>query len=416
MTVTGRRQIRLTSLILLAGLAAPGCTRLTRGPGVPQALAGQALLPGMPPSIRTWGAELNPEFEQELLRSVQRERAHLERTGYRGPLPRAEYLAISGGGANGAFGAGLLNGWTAAGNRPEFKLVTGVSTGALIAPFAFLGPRYDETLHKFYTQIRTKDVAKRRSLLDGLAKDALADNHPLLTMLESIVDEKMLAEIAAEHEKGRMLAILTTDIDARRAVIWNITAIAATDHPDRLKLIHSVMLASAAIPVVFPPSMIDVEVDGARYQEMHVDGGCTSQVFVYPPSLELRAKAAEAGATRDRRLYIIRNGRLDADWAETERRTLGIAGRAIASLLHTQGIGDLYRIYLNAQRDRIDYNLAFIPATFQVTPREAFDPAYMGALYQVGYDLARSGYPWQKTPPMFKLTADDDDRPAAADR
>jgi predicted acylesterase/phospholipase RssA len=164
-----------------------------------------------------------------------------------------------------------------------------------------------------------------------------------------------------------------------------------------LELIRSIMIASAAIPAAFPPVLIDVEADGKRYQEMHVDGGAMTQVFLYPPSV-----SAKDFVQRERCLYIIRNARLDPDWAEVQRRTLPIAGRAISSLIHTQGIGDLYRLYVQAQRDGIDYNLAFIPASFKVVPKEVFDKDYMNQLYQVGYDLAKAGYPWQKTPPAFE--------------
>lgn len=380
-----------------------GCSGVKRGPAVPRELQEKAVIAGMPAGIRTWGASMNPAFQEELTQSIARERAHLARSGHIGPLPPAEFLAISGGGPDGAFGAGLLNGWTKAGTRPVFKAVTGISTGALIAPFAFLGPSYDATLKKFYTEIRSKDIAEQRGFMAGFTSDALADNRPLAKLLDQLIDEKMLAEIKTEREKGRILAILTTNIDSRRAVIWNITAIAASDHPRALPLIRSIMLASAAIPAAFPPTMIDVVVDEKPYQEMHVDGGCMTQVFLYPPSVHLKEQAEQAGAVRERRLYIIRNARLDADWAETQRQTLSIAGRAISSLIQTQGIGDLYRIYLNSQRDDIDYNLAFIPPTFKVESKEAFDPAYMTELYKVGYDLAVRGYQWQKTPPMFEM-------------
>lgn len=394
-----------TIIILGTALLGTGCSGMQRGPAVPFSLQDRAVVPGMLPAIRTWGSAFNPEFAAELVQSVQREQAYLAASGHAGPLPRADFLAISGGGANGAFGAGLLNGWTATGDRPVFKAVTGISTGALIAPFAFLGPDYDATLHRFYTEITTRDIATRRSMLGGMTKDALTDSRPLRRLLEQLIDEKMVEQIKAEHAKGRLLAILTTNIDARRAVIWNVTAIAASDHPDAPRLIRDIMLASASIPAAFPPVMIDVEVDGQHYQEMHVDGGCMTQVFLYPPSVRLDEMGSAAGIARERRLYIVRNSAMEPEWAETPRQTLSIAGRAIGSLISTQGLGDLYRIYLNAERDKIDYNLAYIPNGFKVESKEAFDPTYMTALYQVGYDLARGGYPWAKTPPGFEAPA-----------
>ncbi|MGH8608631.1 MAG: patatin family protein, partial [Gammaproteobacteria bacterium] len=190
-----------------------------------------------------------------------------------------------------------------------------------------------------------------------------------------------------------------TDLDARQAVIWNMGKIAASGHPEALELFHKIMLASAAIPGTFPPVMIDVEADGKRYQEMHVDGGAMAQVFLYPPSIKVSDVSKREGIVRQRHLYVIRNARLDPDWAEVERRTLTIAGRAISSLIQTQGIGDLYKIYALAQRDGIDYNLAYIPKTFDAPHKEAFDTEYMRKLFQTGYDLAVKGYSWEKTPP-----------------
>jgi hypothetical protein len=151
--------------------------------------------------------------------------------------------------------------------------------------------------------------------------------------------------------------------------------------------------------------MIDVEAGGQKYQEMHVDGGTMAQVFVYPPSISLKElERREHVGERERRLYIIRNSRLDPEWAQVDRRTLTIAGRAISSLIQMQGIGDLYRIYLTAQKDGIDYNLAYIPPSFNVPKKEDFDTEYMRKLFDVGYDMASKGYPWQKVPPGFQLS------------
>lgn len=383
-------------------LALAGCAAPSRKHAVPFDAQDHAVVSGFSPAVRTWGAALNPEFRQEIMESVARERAYRAASGLTGPLPPAEYLAISGGGQNGAFTAGLLNGWTAAGNRPQFKAVTGISTGALIAPFVFVGPEYDDVLREVYTQTSTKDILIKRSLLSGLLNDALADNRPLWRLLGRHVDQKLLDAIAVEYGKGRLLLVGTTNLDAQRGVIWNVGAIAASHHPRALELVHKIMIASAAIPAAFPPVMLDVEVDGRHYQEMHVDGGAITQVFLYPPSVKLKEVAEAAGVERERRVYIIRNARLDPDWAETERRTLTIAGRAVSSLIATQGVGDLYRTYLNAQRDGIDYNLVCIPANFREQAKEAFDREYMQKLYAVGFEMGRQGGFWKKTPPAFE--------------
>jgi len=136
---------------------------------------------------------------------------------------------------------------------------------------------------------------------------------------------------------------------------------------------------------------------------MHVDGGTMAQVFIYPPALDLKKLEREAGIEdRERILYIIRNSRLDPEWASVERSVMSIAERAISSLIHSQGIGDLYRIYLTAQKDGVDYHLAFIPETFDEPHREEFDTEYMRALYRTAYDMAAEGYPWAKHPPGLR--------------
>ena len=385
---------------LVAGMVLAGCAGPVRKNAVPKNLTSQAVVPGLA-DVRYRAGIDRDALMREGIESFRREQAYLASRGHQGPLPPAVFLAVSGGGDNGAFGAGLLNGWTAAGTRPEFKLVTGVSTGALIAPFAFLGPAYDDKLKKFYTSVSPKDILHERSLLAVITSDAMADNTPLWQLVKREVDQAMLDAIAAEYAKGRLLLVATTDLDARQAVIWNLTKIAASRDPRALELFHSIMIASAAIPGAFPPVMIDVEVDGQTYQEMHVDGGTVAQVFVYPPSLHVKEVAQQHRVVRERKVYIIRNDRLDPDWAQVERRTLSIAGRAISSLIHTQGIGDLYIIYATTQRDGAEFYLAFIPESFNAPHREEFDTEYMRALFQTGFDMAAKGDPWHKVPPGY---------------
>jgi predicted acylesterase/phospholipase RssA len=280
-------------------------------------------------------------------------------------------------------------------------MVTGISTGALIAPFAFLGSKYDETLKEVYTKVSPKDIAERRSILAAIFSDAMADNAPLWRLVEKHVDRQLLDAIAAEYtSKGRLLLVGTTDLDAQLPVIWNMTKIAASRDPKALELFRTILIASAAIPGAFPPVMIDVEADGRNYQEMHVDGGAMTQVFIYPPSMHIQEVRA-ATSKRERRVYVIRNSRIDPAWSQVERKTMSIAGRAIASLIQTQGIGDLDRIYLIAKRDGADFNLAIIPATFNAPHKEDFETEYMRQLFALGYEMAAKGYPWHKAPPGF---------------
>jgi hypothetical protein len=398
-TTFARTHFAIFGIVSLALFLLQGCAVPSRRDAVPAALQGKAEISGLH-GVRY--IPVVPEdvkaMAQEGVAAFLRERAYLQSHGQQGQMPPAVYLAISGGGDNGAFGAGLLNGWTVSGTRPTFKLVTGVSTGALIAPFAFLGPAYDGKLREVYTQVSPRDILEMRSLLAAIFGDALADNKPLWRLLEKYVDQRMLDAIAAEYTKGRLLLIATTNLDSRLPVVWNLTKIAASGHPRALELFRTLMIASAAIPGAFPPVLIDVVADGRSYQEMHVDGGATAQVFVYPPSLHVKELLREHHVQRERKLYIIRNARLDPEWAQVERRTLPIAQRAISSLIQSQGVGDLYRIYLTAQQDQMDYNLAYIPKSFQAPHREDFDTTYMRALFDFGYRLAQKGYPWQKAP------------------
>ncbi|WP_415583139.1 patatin-like phospholipase family protein, partial [Cupriavidus taiwanensis] len=379
-------------------------TKLGRRFSVAYDVTARAEIPGMPGVRYTAGIDI-PEFTEAAFEALRRERDYLARQGHKGPMPPAVFVAISGGGDNGAFAAGLLNAWTATGTRPEFKLVTGISTGALIAPFAFLGPKYDGTLKEVYTTISPKDVLEPRSFLAGVLSDGMADNAPLLRLTRKSVTEAFLKEIAAEYAKGRMLLVATADLDARRAIIWDMGKIASYGGPKALDLFVKVMVASASIPGGFPPMMVDVVVDGKPYQEMHVDGGIVAQVFAYPAGIRINDEAASVGVKRERKLYVIRNARLDADWAQVERSTMSIASRAVASLIQSQGIGDLYRIYATAERDGVDFNLAFIPASFKAPHKEEFDTDYMRALYDTGYNMASKGYPWAKAPPGFALPA-----------
>jgi predicted acylesterase/phospholipase RssA len=403
LTETGRRSrreiFRLAAGAALAGL--PGCALPERGPPVPSDRTGRATVLGIP-NERFFPALGVDPLEAEFIAAMERQR---RARGLKAlaDMPQLQLLAVSGGGENGAFGAGLLCGWSTQGTRPTFDLVTGVSTGALIAPFAFLGADYDPQLRAVYTETAPHEILLRRALTAALFNDALADNSPLFETISRFVDDRLLAGIAAAYDSGRLLLIASTNIDAQVPVIWNIGAIAKSGHPKAADTIRRILLASAAIPGAFPPSMIDVTVDGKTYQEMHVDGGAIAQTFLYPSALTRnRAQRRRTGqAVIDARAFIIRNGRLDPEWAAVERRTLGIAGRAIATMIAVSGYNDVIRIYSITQRDGVDYNLAFIGPDFRQVLTSPFDPAYMRALYDYGYQRALQGYDWAKRPPIF---------------
>lgn len=391
----------ILAVSLLCVFAIQACSTPTRLAPAPASVTTEAVAIDTP-NARFYPDEQTNEIFEEASRAVEREMKFLNITD-RSNLPPANFLALSGGGDDGAFGAGLLVGWTETGTRPEFKMVTGVSTGSLIAPFAFLGKSHDEQLREVYTTISSKDIYVERGLMTAVFGDALSDTTPLYGLISRFVNEDMITDLAREYEKGRLLLIGTTNLDARRPVIWNIGAIAASKHPDSIELIRQILLASSAIPGAFPPVMIDVQVDGEPYQEMHVDGGAIAQLFLYPP--EVGKKALADGLNRERRAYIVRNARLGSNWSAVERSTLDIAGRAISTMIHMSGINDLFRVYALSQRDGVDFNLAFIGDDFEAPAHEGdFDPAYMDALFAYGYEKGRNSDPWQKVPPYIQDT------------
>jgi predicted acylesterase/phospholipase RssA len=371
-----------------------------RESAVPSGLAERATVLGGLANARYVADTQVPELTREAYAALDRERAQLDPTAAM-RLPPANLLAISGGGDKGSFGAGLLIGWTERGDRPEFKIVSGVSTGALTAPFAFLGPRYDGVLRHVYTEVGQTDIFESRFILAAVFRDALKDTAPLFQLISHYVDDQVLAAIADEYRKGRLLLIGTTDIDAQRPVIWNIGAIAVSGRPGAFDLSRKILLASAAIPVAFPPVLIDVEVDGKPYQDMHVDGGAIAQTFLYPATLTAGVDLRHGPLARDRYAYVIRNGRLDAEWASTDRRVFSIASRAVATMLHYSGQNDVYRLQTMTARDGVDFNLAYIGRDFTLEHTADFVPTYMRTLFEYGRAQIKKGTAWKKSSPFL---------------
>jgi predicted acylesterase/phospholipase RssA len=389
---------RATVLGLTLSLFACAESRLPAPPGTG---ADDVSVLGIP-NARFWVDRSNDALLQEAFQAE----ARASGVAAPGADTTANFLALSGGGDNGAFGAGLLCGWTETGQRPQFRLVTGISTGALIAPFAFIGPSRDADLRAVYTDVSPDDIYRQRSLFAALTSDALTDSSPLYALISHHLDERMMAEIAQEYGRGRLLFVGTTNIDLQRPVLWNIGAIATSGKPGALDLIRKILLASAAIPGVFPPVLIDVQRQGETYQEMHVDGGAVAQMFLYPATIRLADEAARRNIHRDRVAYLIRNDRLDPEWADTNRQFLTIAQRAIATMIHVSGANDVFRIYATTQRDNVAYRLAYIGADFPAKQHQPFDRAYMNALFDYAYAKATNGYPWATRPPIFEAADD----------
>jgi predicted acylesterase/phospholipase RssA len=398
-----------------AALALTACDVPARLAALPQKLRTTASFGGLPADIRVVvdGSD-NEVLARIALEAFRREVRYAEHRGLKELAP-ANYLAISGGGENGAYGAGILTAWSELGTRPEFKAVTGVSTGALIAPFAFMGTAHDNELERFYTTTDKDHMMTSRGLISALFGESLYDSTPLLDTIRRVMTPEFVAAIGHEYsEKGRLLLIASTNLDVPVGVLWNVGAIAAGGNRDAPELIAKIILASASIPGAFPPVMIDLEAGGEHFQEMHVDGGTVAQVVFYPPSFSganvLSAQNVDevrmlrAAGRRQRKLYIIRNSRPGADLETVNRSTMKIVGRAVSTLINTQGIGDLYQLYMIAQRDRIDYNLTYIPESFTEKLLQPFDRDYMNKLYQVGREAMKNGAAWTKYPPGYDPT------------
>jgi hypothetical protein len=304
-----------------------------------------------------------------------------------------DVLALSGGGAEGAFGAGLLVGWTEAGNRPEFSVVSGTSSGALIAPFAFLGVSHDAILKDLFTSGISASLLR----LDGLNAifgSGVFKTEPLKLLIANYVDDDLLQLVAAQHRRGRRLFIVTTNIDAQRTAVWNMGAIAASDFSGRLQLFRDILVASASPPGLFAPAYIQVQAGNAMFQEMHVDGAVTSNVLAVPEAVLLQ-KVALTNNTKPK-LYIIVNGKITPDFAVIGDGTVSIVARSFYSTVKANTRNTLIATYDFARRNGWQFRLAAIQPNYTMTSTTFnFDTAYMRALFDLGLSMGRTGQQWQ---------------------
>lgn len=399
------KQFIFVTMTIASIIFLQGCSSMKQYNPLPQQLESQVQMPGFH-HIRAWGDVPSQSLEKSAIESVSQEKM----ANHGNVMPVMNALALSGGGADGAFGAGFLCGWSHTGNRPNFKIVTGISAGALIAPFAFLGPAYDGQLKRVYTTISDDLIYKPYSafsillsVLNIQPSPSIANSDPLAQLIAKEVTPHMIRQIAAEHKKGRRLLIGTTQFDAQRLVIWNMGEIASVGTPAAIALFRKILLASASLPVTFQPQFFTVEAEGKIYDEMHVDGGLETQVMLYENALYPFSQGKKIGAriNRPRKLYIIRNEKIYAEWDNVKPRLKDIAVRSIDSLTKSQGIGDLYRLYTYANRDGLDYNLVFIPRHFNEKEKSPFDNAYMRKVFALGYRMGSSKNPWTKYPPEY---------------
>ena len=376
----------ITACVLCgAALVLAGCATVIRIPYTQEEQA-EAVVPGFP-GARLWAddpAIANPR------RSV------VSRTGAQQPI----VLALSGGGADGAFGAGLLTGWTARGNRPQFTFVTGASAGALIAPFAFLGSRYDEVLRGVFASGEMANLLQSDGLA-GLLGTGLFKTAPLRDLIARHVDDALLAAVAREYQTGRRLYIVTTNLDAQSTAIWDMGKIASNPDPSALDLFRNVMTASASIPGVFSPMLIDVEAQGKRFAEMHVDGGVTTNVLILPEAVLVSGTPVFPPDARPK-VYVVMNSKLAPDFEVVRASTLPIVTRSFETSVRANTRNTLLASYQFAKSRNWNFNLTAIDPDYPRPASIGFDPAYMQQLFDYGFERGRRGIIWQSTPGEFR--------------
>ncbi len=304
-------------------------------------------------------------------------------------------LALSSGGADGAFGAGVLVGWSERGERPEFDVVTGVSTGALMSVLAFLGPKYDPLLERFYTTVTNRDIFRRRGL-DGLFADSLYDYTPLKKQIEEVVTDELLAQVAAEHDRGRRLYVATTNLDAGELVVWDMGRIAKGGRTNKLLHFQKVLRASAAVPGFFPPVYIKPQ-RGIQLRQSHVDGGVKAPVLV--------SDAMLAAKDQPKQMFLVVNGnttRLNAS-QPVSGELADIARKSIAELMRELMDDTVYRAYVTSANSGAKFHMTAIPDTIPMATQGLdFDPVRMRRLFEAGRKIGAQGPAgWLSAPPRL---------------
>jgi len=346
------------------------------------------------PMARYWADAVPPDIEARVAEVAGQRRA--------AGLTSMTALAMSGGADNGAFGAGVMNAWTDRGDRPEFATVTGVSTGALVAPFVFLGPKYDAEMKRLYGGIPADEIIQLRSVFRVLPGGSVVDTSPLAEIISGYITEDFLAEIAAQHARGRRLFVQTTNMDAQRPVLWDMGAIASSGAPQAEALFQDVLLASASVPVAFPPVFFEFQsADGQRFSEMHADGGVASQITVAEGWQGRIHELSGSGssATRLVALHVVFNGRIDPEPVSVDFTIPAIAARALDTMTKDQRERDLANAYSAAKNRGAAFRMAAIESDFELAYSGPFDIDYMTGLYEYGYRKTLRGEVWRSAPP-----------------
>jgi hypothetical protein len=306
-----------------------------------------------------------------------------------------DILAVSGGAAGGAFGAGLLAGLSRTGRRPCFELVTGVSTGALIAPFAFLGPAWDGRLVEAYTGGRAAALFDMRKTLPG-AEAGLFRARALDALIAPFVDADLLRAVAAAHAGGRRLFVATTDLDRQQACLWDMGRIARLgvdgDTGAALTLFRTVLAASASLPGLFPPRLINCDSAEQPCQEMHADGGLAAPLFLLPDALVGWPDIARRlpGA----RVHLLINTPLEAAPRATPGNIPAILVRSFETILrysYLQAVGTTQAFCAGAN---LQLGVASMSGDGDPLNLVSFDTANMREMFAAGLARGSGPNPW----------------------
>jgi hypothetical protein len=366
----------------LAALSMAACTTVPRHPA-PTTMAGLMAPVGFPSTVRFLG--IDQRYQAAHGEEIQkRVRAAMGA----GPL---NILAISGGGSGGAFGAGALIGLDRRGERPPFAVVTGVSTGALLAPFAFLGPDWDQQLTEAYTSGGSEHLLQSRSF-GFLFRSSIYKGQPLLDLVNHFVTDALIQAVARESAKGRLLLVATTYLEKGETVIWDMGAIATQGGEAARTLFRDVLVASASIPGLFPPILIHVESSGVSYDEMHVDGGTTVPFFFAPEIAEIMPIAFDE--LRGANLYVLINGQLIAPQKMTADKTVAILKQSFAAQMNHSSRTALELSAAFAQLHGMNFRFSRIPSEYPFQGPLNLNSASMQALFTYAAGCAEQGHFW----------------------
>jgi len=341
------------------------------------------------PGLRFWDESVISTDNYDFSHAIESLVEHSNKSG------QANHLALSGGGFNGAFSAGVLNAWSESGTRPEFDVVTGVSTGAIVSIFAFLGSEYDQKLKGYYTRTTADEMFKRNSIFQLPFRNSMVDVSGFEFKVRDAVDAIMVNQLAVERSKGRILLIATTSLDNEKMAIWDVGKIAQIGTPQAQQLIQDIIIASSAVPGLFPATRITLPYRGGMVDELHVDGGVSRQVFLIPQGFQKTFVPKNI----EKNIYVIRNGFLKPEFEEIENGLTSVSYRALSILIRRQSIGDIEHIYNYSERNQIGFNLAYIDDDFSKDDLSSFSLEYVQKLYDYGYQKTLDSDLWRRNLP-----------------